>query len=303
MKAFVINLDKDVDRLNQFQKDWSPVTSLSIERFPAVLGKNIRNTDQVSEHCQTYCSNGTIGCYASHLAIIKKMVDNNIPQAVIFEDDAYPVQNFDVQFQDLLTNYMPEDYDILLLGHGGYAKNISSIDSILNIIKSLYTDNVKCRTYKKINARVSIPFNALCTYAYIISLQGAKKILNKYKTIKYHVDEYLFSRPDLHIYAVEPHIVLTKDSDTSLGNEHSLKIPTLDELRMFDNNTTLTWILHCVIFTYKDNNICIWHVLMFFLLLAGITLLLFISSLNTAPLVIFIGCAILFFSFMRKFFQ
>lgn len=302
MKAFVINLDKDVDRLNQFQKDWSPITSVNIERFPAVMGKNIRHTDRVSEHCQSYCSNGMIGCYASHLAIMQKMIDNNIPQAVIFEDDAYPVQNFDVQFRDILTKYIPEQYDVLLLGHGGYAKNNSSTDQILYIIKSLYTDNVRTRMYKKINPRVSIPFNALCTYAYIISLQGAKKIVNNYNTIKYHVDEYLFSRPDLHIYAVEPHIVFTKDSDTSLGNEHSLKIPMLDDLRMFDNNTTLTWILHCVVLTYKDYNICVWHILLFFLLLTIITLLSFVSTLNTVPLVVLLVCAILFFSFMKKFF-
>ena len=281
MQAFVINMDKDKSRLTTFMSDWNPIKSLSITRVPGIIGKDVRNTDQVTDFCKKFCTNGMIGCYASHLSIFKIIVDNNLPMAVILEDDAYPCIDFDTKFNLLVQKYVPINFDILLLGFTGNLKyNFeSNVQTLLQ--------GWKTRKYEKINDMVAIPYHALGAYGYMISLKFARKILEKYNKINYHIDSYLFTR-DINLYATDPKIVLTHDSEESLGESYSFNLPVKY------NSMRMDWLLHVAIF----KNFLIWHFLMilFILILFSVFTYKKLKIYSLIPLITFL-C---FFNLMSR---
>src|SRR5262249_54126271 len=57
-----------------------------------------------------------IGCFLSHLAIWRWVIDNNIPRVLVFEDDAAPAPHFDpARLRGVLAS-VPHDAWIVLLG-------------------------------------------------------------------------------------------------------------------------------------------------------------------------------------------
>lgn len=88
MKAFVVNLDRNPERLASFSGQMGGL-GLSYERIAAVDGRAI-----AYRHClrellveQRWLEPGEIGCALSHLAVYAKMRDEGIDKAVVFEDD------------------------------------------------------------------------------------------------------------------------------------------------------------------------------------------------------------------------
>jgi GR25 family glycosyltransferase involved in LPS biosynthesis len=257
LKGYVINMDKDTERMETFKKNWSDIKTVEIERFPAIVGKNIRSSDKVSKYCQKYCSNGMIGCFASHLAVMELVVNNNLDQCLILEDDSYPVKNFDKRLTNIIQdNSIPKDFDMLLFGHIGETKP----SWFSNFMRWLVFNN--SREYKVINDNIIVPFQPLGTYAYLISQKGAKKILQHYNIIKYHVDYYIYTRNNIKLYTVQPFLVKTPNSSTCLGEKHALDLSFIDHLQLFnnENNIGLTWYLNNVVCVVGGTNIRVWHV-------------------------------------------
>ena len=295
MHAFVVNLDRDTKRLGEFQKDWKDITSINITRFPAIKGSEIRHTPQVAPICQEHCTDGMIGCAASHLALMYKMIRDNIPVMMVLEDDAYPCTDFDQQWNTIQAQFLPNDFDILLLGAGGWSK-----PSIMSpFFQLIYGRDI--REYKKINSKVIVPANPTCTYGYLISQKGAKKIIEKYNIIRNHIDVYLFSRDDLQLYALDNPIVFTHDSDASLGNNYTIRLPeSIEKLRWMDNRSPTLWILHAPCFQIHGRPILTWHLIFIVLiLLIGIYITLPIAL--TAPiLLVFFIITIVIISIVRQ---
>ena len=130
MKTFVINLDKNVQRM---QKIGSRLAELGIEyeRYSAIYGKEL-SKEEKRDHSNRFAwwclrglqmRDGELGCALSHLGIYKRMIDSNLDIAVILEDDAnlfdcFPTviefleKRVDVQapIVALLTNHSGEEY-------------------------------------------------------------------------------------------------------------------------------------------------------------------------------------------------
>lgn len=91
MKIFLINLARRPDRLAHVQQQLAQL-GLSFERFDAVDGATIGDTSSVDRD-RFYLNNkrqialGEIGCAMSHRAIWQQMVEQNLPFALILEDD------------------------------------------------------------------------------------------------------------------------------------------------------------------------------------------------------------------------
>ena len=114
MKSFVINLDKDTERLKNFSNNFINTKFLQIEKINGIYGKNITNKE-TTKLCNLFCSNGMKGCFESHKSVWKKIVNENIPISVIFEDDAKPISpNYEKQIQQQIKN-APGDFDIIVL--------------------------------------------------------------------------------------------------------------------------------------------------------------------------------------------
>jgi collagen beta-1,O-galactosyltransferase len=115
---------------------------------------------------------GEIGCYLSHTNIWKEIVDKNYTNCIIFEDDVIPNKNYD-EIIKYIDN-VPEDYDIAYLGWW-------SRKDVNNKNKNsywLYTEDKE-------------KSNILGLYSYIISNEGAKKLLSKAFPIDVQLDTYV----------------------------------------------------------------------------------------------------------------
>ena len=107
------------------------------------------------------------------------MVEDNIPKLLIFENNCHLVPNFKELFNNILEFEGLVEYDILYIGYSG-TKVISD--------KKLHLLDTGCPR---------------CTHSYILTISGAKKLLNNLKTIDYPFDELMggmFNRKELTGY-------------------------------------------------------------------------------------------------------
>jgi len=105
MRVFVINLDKNTDRMDKMRRQ---LTDLCVEheRFPAVYGAELSHEEKKSavNDFAWWCTqgyparDGQVGCALSHANIYRKMLSDNIGCACILEDDVV----FDARFKDVL---------------------------------------------------------------------------------------------------------------------------------------------------------------------------------------------------------
>jgi GR25 family glycosyltransferase involved in LPS biosynthesis len=153
--SFVIHLTKKCpERKNYFMNNIQNAGYKNINIFDAI---NAHDENELDEALKMFnypkidksLGKGQIGCLLSHLKLYKYIIDNNIEISNIFEDDVY----FHPEWNKLSIEYYndtPKDFDIIFIGNQIY--------------------NSKA---KKINKEP-----CFCTHAYIITLEGAKKIYN-----------------------------------------------------------------------------------------------------------------------------
>jgi GR25 family glycosyltransferase involved in LPS biosynthesis len=152
-QTFVIHLSKkNPNRYNFFYNNIKNAGYKNINIFEGVNGSNISEVSQVLElfgnpKINNKMSGGQLGCLLSHLKLYKYIIDNKIDIANVFEDDVI----FHPEWNKLSQEYYndtPKDFDILFIGNQIYN-----------------------HTSQKINKEP-----CFCTHAYIITLDGAKKI-------------------------------------------------------------------------------------------------------------------------------
>ena len=95
--AFLINLDRHPDRLARAQARLAQV-GVQAERVAAVDGAALSPADRRAAVARVHAvlargwlyTPGQIGCALSHHAIYRRMIAENIPAALVFEDDLLP---------------------------------------------------------------------------------------------------------------------------------------------------------------------------------------------------------------------
>jgi len=88
MKVFIINLPESVER-KEYMLTQCKALSLDVEVFNAVAGRKL-TPEEVSMHTRTLsevATPGELGCALSHISIYRNIIENNIPYALILEDD------------------------------------------------------------------------------------------------------------------------------------------------------------------------------------------------------------------------
>ena len=113
---FVINLKRRPDRLERFQKSIHLQDIITVFGFD---GKNPCSESEFEKNIFNILPNnlmyGEKGCFITHLRIYQKIVQENIPYAIIFEDDAIFCQDFESKLETLIQN-IPNNTDILYFG-------------------------------------------------------------------------------------------------------------------------------------------------------------------------------------------
>jgi hypothetical protein len=155
--CFVIHLPKNKERLSVYSK----LVNAGYQQIQLFEGVNGTLTTSVrialarlhQPIIDPTISTGAFGCLLSHLTLLQKIVDLQIPIATIFEDDIL----FHPQWKELSEHYLsitPSDYEVIFIGN--------QLDSCRQGI--LGPEITKEPLY--------------CTHAYIVTLEGARKLLD-----------------------------------------------------------------------------------------------------------------------------
>lgn len=208
-KVYVVNLDKDSDRLENI-KDQCEKANIKFNRFSAVNG-NLLNIDKLVKtnklrlfknsffnHNKNGRSSlkGSIGCALTHRKIWENVV-NSGKNTLVFEDDIILPKNFWDRLNKNIKE-VPNNWDIIFLG--GVRIYGSSISK--NVIKAKAT---------KTNF-----WNNCGTYSYLINPASANKLLNIINPISNYLDIQMNRQyNNLNVYYIVPTIV-----------KHNFKIPS-----------------------------------------------------------------------------
>jgi len=155
----IINLDRNVERLNTSMERIREAGFTNVSRFPAVNAKDTdalrRGWEMVGFPNLAYKYDMTIitqlgvqGCFLSHFSIWKEMIDNKIPYMIVFEDDVL----FHSRWHELCPQYFentPKDYEILYIGNRNDYEKMACIQK-------------------------NVP--VYCTHAMLLTYNGVKKL-------------------------------------------------------------------------------------------------------------------------------
>lgn len=232
-KVFVINLEKDKDRLHTFDEQMKR-NNIQYERFDAVLGSKVLRDQRLSEYCNTFCTDAMKGCALSHRSIWEIMIERGYENVIIFEDDIILPDTFDKEFNNV-WNFLPKDYDIVYLG---YTFGINNDDNLANKIYSKITDT----TNEELNQYTFKIKGSAGAYSYMISLKGAKHFYDK--IINFHIDIQMMNwiREYNYIsYAINPTLVDTSVETSNISDSFPPLLNSILKKIKLNDTVDLKW--------------------------------------------------------------
>ncbi|MGI5065399.1 glycosyltransferase family 25 protein [Treponema putidum] len=207
MRTFVLNLEHNTER-KKYMQDLLKDIPIDYEFFPAVYGKSITNIDQfydsklAEKRAKRQLNVGEIGTAISHKNIYKKMIDENIEQALILEDD--------VTFLD------------------GFIDVYKKIEKINVGNKIILLGTIVKKKIKKIWKKILTPEHSMYlvlnnyagAYGYIIGLDAAKRIYYHNKKVFIEADKWKYYRRLSQIWLVSPSVITVDEIFPSeIGDE------------------------------------------------------------------------------------
>ncbi|MGC1473630.1 MAG: glycosyltransferase family 25 protein [Psychroserpens sp.] len=195
IRLFIVNLEKDVARRTSIMKQMQDL-DLPFEFFKACYGKSL-TSKELSEHFDAKKAYRNfsfplplahIGCSLSHLMLYKKMVDEDIDTACIFEDDIILPQNTKEVLQSLQDKLSTSVPQVILL-----SPSLSYDEPVFSI------RNYDIRHFK----------SGYFTSSYLINIKAAEAIYNTMYPVHYVADSwnYLKSHKIIDILSISPGLI------------------------------------------------------------------------------------------------
>jgi glycosyl transferase family 25 len=227
-KILYINLAHRQDRKNNVIKELSKINMLDKAiRIDAVNGKNL-DLKNISPHLitkkgindalnenqkvYTYLTPGAIGCALSHKKAYEYIINNNLSSALIIEDDILIDKNFKSRLS-IIYSKVPKDFDILFIGYH------NTSDKYLERIDSMYSQ----------------PYKLYGLFGYIVTLEGAKKLLNIFP-ITEQIDSDIPKHFDnIRAYAVNPYKKIIFSDQSSVYTKFGTDIQVRETAQSKDN--------------------------------------------------------------------
>jgi glycosyl transferase family 25 len=195
MKVFVVNLDRDTERLAHMQALLGGM-GIAYERIAAVDGRVL--TAEVRAAASPELSPGEIGCLMSHRAAWERIAAGSERYALILEDDIFVAPILSM-FADG-DGWIPPDADVVKLettrDHVHVDRNAGGTVGDRRLLR----------------LRSTHPGSA----AYVISAAAARDLLRRSAQLTRPVDAVLFELPDgeargLIVYQVDPAVCIQND--------------------------------------------------------------------------------------------
>ena len=110
-KTYLVNLKRRPDRLEKFLEKYPLPDKQNIVMIEASDGKtpteNKYETNTYKDiQEKSRLAPGEIGCFLSHLHIWKKIINDNLPYALIFEDDTYFCDDFKEKWERIIQSQL-----------------------------------------------------------------------------------------------------------------------------------------------------------------------------------------------------
>ena len=254
--SYIISLKNPVNLIQEVKTyGFNPILIKGVYGNNLSLDEKIEETDNYLT--ATTIPNSVLGCALAHLNTWKTFLSTNEPYCVIFEDDAVFEPNFKNNF-DLYFKHTPSDFDIFYIGC--FFNNNRLVDNMF--CNTLFRNCKKEEIY--INQYIKIPNFFLGAHSYVISRNGAEKLI-KYidKNISTHIDANiykLFIDNKLTIYSTTEKLVYqtsTDDRKTSFNSSNNFPL-IIDYLTSFielDNKVRMNHGLLCPFKTINGFNI------------------------------------------------
>lgn len=178
MKIFIVNLKRAIEKREHMIAQLERVGITDYEFIEAVYGKDL-SLEYIEKNVYDYpncaLTPGEIGCSLSHIGIYNKMVSQNIPYALVLEDDVVLPDDFLELLEAIKVSINVSQSKIITLGE---ANKISLLRKYFSF-----------KEYKEYTA-----ITAFCTYAYLVNIAAAKSLSEHLLPIKYEADMLIHFR-------------------------------------------------------------------------------------------------------------
>ena len=236
-KVFVINLDKDKERLLEMDKQLRQA-KIPYQRFPAILGSEVSNDPRLTTFCSNFCADGMKGCALSHHTLWERAIANEYKTVMILEDDVEIPADINEKLDSLFLR-VEDDWDVLFVGCRLFCNDETLSSKLSNrlILQKVPKDHDKY--IKEVGG-------SLGTHAIIYKTSFLKKILNE--PINGHIDHELIKWIDKYkakAYGLYPEIIPLGSNHTtsSLSDTYPpLLISALNTIDIADH-IPLGWVL------------------------------------------------------------
>jgi glycosyl transferase family 25 len=201
--CFCISLLNNNERWLKMEKKFQ-IIGLDVNRIPASIG----GTDDIIDTFNNNLNNGQIGCAQSHVNLWKHIYYNELPYALILEDDACFDKDWRYKLDNFFKDITDPNWDLILLNSSEPSYPIDK----WNLCKEQYL-----------------------TGGYIISLRGVKNILNLFNNY-YYSSDWMTSRLQLynHSYCYFPWLIIQEGNESIIGScfkeDHNKVIRCLNEI-------------------------------------------------------------------------
>lgn len=178
--CFLLNMDKCTSRLQESVKRLRNAGFMKITRVRALDA----STDDLRAEWKSHGNPsfdptdenfvkhpGRQACALGHFLIWKHMITNAIPFAFVCEDDIGFHPQWDV-LSRLYWEATKKDFDILYVGSHTLDVYDLRLDTNGEVVSKIFIDHTLA------NQPIIINKPVMCTHAYIITLQGARKLYN-----------------------------------------------------------------------------------------------------------------------------
>lgn len=167
IQTILINNKSSIEIIDSLNKNDINFSLFDIIKVDEIKFNELLNSKKISLD-RYKLSNCQVSLWLTHLHIWQKMIEDNVDKLLIIESSCKFVSNFTEMYNTVLTKSKFLEYDILYLGYCG----VSATNDELSLT------NTGCPRL---------------TSSYIITLNGAKKLVEKLSSIDYPFDELLGS--------------------------------------------------------------------------------------------------------------